>query len=252
MLSQRAEAHLLGIVLRSDRENRRLTALTPKGLWHFHHPNPSRKGGMGAKVFASALNPLCLSHLTFISREGGWGWLQSAQLEEILFPDLGTTHGKNGHQHRRVLNSLRVSTRLRRLVLLSQQPCDDCPLLFKLLLTCLRRLLQSSSPFTILAIFAVKLLMHEGRWPARPECLICKGTILGQTTQLGAEGFLCLNCQKRALVATNEIKFTGTEIDQLCGIALCRAWDKLMEFEIDLQFGEKIAGLAELILLHSD
>lgn len=251
-MSPDPELQLRGIVLRSDRADRRISALTPQGLWHFTHPNPSRKGGARAAVLASALNPLCLSHFTFISRERGWGWLRSAQLEAVLWPDLGGGSGKSAEQRQQMLDSLKVSSRLRRLTLLSQQPAADSPLLFQLLLTCLRRLLSGSPPSAILGIFGVKLLMHEGRWPAKPACLLCDANLLGRELLLGSEGFLCLNCQKRGEAPAGGVQFTQNETDRLCGIGLRRTWSELAELEIGSLLGEKIASAAEMIALHAN
>lgn len=238
---------LLGIVLQSDRNQRRVAALTPQGLWNFSHSSPSRRESPKAKVIASALNPLCLSQFTFISRERGWGYLQGALLQEVLWPDLGKMSATSPQQRQQVLDSLKVSGRLRRLILLTQQPASESPLLFHLLLSCLRRLLEGTSPHLILGVFGVKFLMHEGRWPARPECLGCCETILGQPALLGAMGFLCLKCQRDPNHFFGGVHFAGHETEQLCGIGLHRQWDELQKLDIDAVLGDKIADAAEMI-----
>ncbi len=236
------EGECRGIVLKADRTARRICALTPEGLWHFFHSNPTSGGASRAPgVCAAALNPLCHAQFTYTSRERGWGWLRQAQLVEVLWPSQNPGRGD-------LLERLEVGAHLRHLVLLSQQPASDCPGLFQLLKSSLRHLIRGEEWATVLAAFAVKLLLHEGQWPQPLQCSKCELALGEEDAAVGADGILCARCWLRQPNSDCEIRFSAEQVTRLQGIGLHREWSALRSLAIDRELAQKIARAAQLLL----
>ena len=239
-----------GIVVKADRVARRISALTPGGMWHFSHPSPSRgQPTRSARVFAAALNPLCHSHFIFTSRERGWGWLKGAQLIEILWPSQSHSDGEmTGDQRGALLAQLRVGARLRGLILSSQQPAGDCPLLFQLLLVSLRQLVRGAPAAAVLAAFAVKLLLHEGLWSLPMQCARCDSAIERRGIAIDASGVYCDNCTAHARGTDFPFKFTLEEVELIQAVGVNRDWPTLNALPIGEDLAERIAAVVELLV----
>lgn len=236
------EGECRGIVLKADRAARRICALTPEGLWHFFHPIPSAgRTARAPKVLAAALNPLCHSHFVYTARERGWGWLRQAHLVEILWPSESQDQGE-------LLARLEAGAHLRHLVLLSQQPAGDCPKLFQLLMSSLRQLMREEKWPTVLAVFAVKLLIHEGQWPQPLQCAHCELAIGDEAVIMSIVGISCERCWPRQAKADGEVRFSKEQVTLLQGVGLHREWAALRALDIDGELAQKIALAAQQLL----
>lgn len=219
--------------------------LTPEGVWNFSHPRPSQ-GPRLAKVMASALNPPCLSWISYIYRARGWGWLRQAQLIEALWPQL--TPGSRADSED-LLSRLEASSYMRKMILVSQQPAQAAPFLFQLMLTSLRHLQKGGSAKRILSLFSIKLLLHEGLWPQPLQCLQCARDIESAMLIALPQGFFCSDCARGA--GAKRVEFESFEVLLLTTIGCLRDWRALGELPLENSTGEKIRAATEMILEQS-
>lgn len=135
---------------------------------------------------------------------------------------------------------------MRRLILRSQQLAEATPLLFQLLLTGFRHLIKGAAPGGVLALFSIKLLIHEGLWPRPLQCSQCGQTIKEESLAALPGGLVCADCALR--MGTKRVEFADFEVAVLNALSGLRDWRALGQLPFGEFLGEKMALAAELIL----